>query len=130
MLTFNGAAIRAERRQLQWMVENLRDLGELKASKACVVRVAKTWGQDKSLGLTEQLLIGPAVNLSKALINFNNYSLSICPDKRQIVVLSELSYGFLCQCSKNLTPTSSTNEFQRNCEPITQKHLNWPQMDE
>ena len=66
-----------------------------------MVRVAETGGQDQSQGLADQLLIGPAVNLSKALINFNNHSLSISPDEWQIMLLSELSYGFLCPCSKN-----------------------------
>ena len=69
MLALNGLSVDTEGCQFQWMVQHPRFLGELEACKPGVVGVTKTGGKNHPQRLAEELVITPAVHLSKTLVD-------------------------------------------------------------
>ena len=72
MLAVDGAAVGTVRRQFQRMVENLGNFSEFETRKSSVVRISETWRKNETKRLTDQLIIGPSVNVAKALVDLQN----------------------------------------------------------
>ena len=72
VLTLDSRSVDTEGCQFQWMVQHPRFLGELETCKPGVVGVTKTGGKNQPQRLAEELVITPAVHLSKTLVDLSD----------------------------------------------------------
>ncbi len=73
------------------MIQDPGFLGEFEPCKTGMVRVTETRGQDQPQRLTQELVIAPAINLTKPLVDLSNHTRSIGTDKGKTLLFTQLS---------------------------------------